>query len=150
MRWFFKRARRPRASSVTKHYLEHKEAARARILERLTYWNQFYGYTWQRVAIRNQRRCWGSCSSKGNLNFSYKLLFLPPCLSDYIIVHELCHLAELNHGERFWALVEQQVPDYRARQARLRRLERMHGIAARTLETHARAYCCGECVQARD
>jgi predicted metal-dependent hydrolase len=130
---------------VTKHYLAHKVAARALILERLVYWNQFYGYTWHRVAIRNQRRCWGSCSSKGNLNFSYKLLFLPPCLRDYIIVHELCHLAELNHGARFWALVAKQVPDYHHHQTRLRQLERTHGTGVSALSTHSHVYCCGQC-----
>ncbi len=145
MRWFFKRRRRPRTTTVTKHYVAHKAAARAVIVDRLAYWNQFYGYSWQRVAIRNQRRCWGSCSSNRNLNFNYKLLFLPPCLRDYVIVHELCHLGELNHSDRFWALVAQQLPDYRDRQHRLRQLERSHGIAAQTLETKVRAYCCGEC-----
>ncbi len=96
MRFIF--YRRKRRSSVTKHYLLHKEMARAVVLERLHYFNQFYGLEWKRVAIRNQRRCWGSCTELGNLNFSYKILFLPPELRDYIIVHELCHLRELNHS----------------------------------------------------
>ena len=100
MYWY--RIRRKRASSVTKHYLEHKEAARELTLARLAYFNHHYGLAWNRVAIRNQRRCWGSCTSLKNLNFSYKILFLPAELRDYIIVHELCHLAELNHGKNFW------------------------------------------------
>lgn len=114
MRWrILRRRRRPRSSSVTKHYLAHKEEARAIILERLAYFNQFYNLAWNRVAIRNQRRCWGSCSSKRNLNFNYKLLFLPPHLRDYIVVHELCHLVHMHHGKDFWALVAQVMPHYR-------------------------------------
>lgn len=119
--WFVytkKRRRRP-----GKHYLAHKEQARALIHDRLHHFNQHYGLTWNRVAIRNQRRCWGSCSSLGNLNFSYKLLFLPPHLTDYIVVHELCHLLELNHGQRFWELVAEQIPDHRERRHELRRIE---------------------------
>ena len=122
--WKLKIKRRRRASSVTKHYLEHKEAARARILARLHHYNQHYGLEWNRVAIRNQRRCWGSCTSLKNLNFSYKLLFLPDHLLDYVVVHELCHLVELNHGKNFWALVEQQVPDYKDCVTELRKIER--------------------------
>mgnify|MGYP001004418732 FL=1 len=121
--YWIKRRRRKRASSVTKHYVEHKESTRELIHARLEYWNQFYNFQYNRVAIRNQRRCWGSCTSLRNLNFSYKILFLPTHLQDYIIVHELCHLEELNHGRGFWALVEQQVPEYKAYMKELRAIE---------------------------
>lgn len=143
--FFMKRPRR--SCSVTKHYVTHKEAARSVINDRLLYWNQWYGYSWQRVAIRNQRRCWGSCSSKKNLNFSYKLQFLPPCLHDYVVVHELCHLEELNHGEQFWALVEKTIPDYVARRARLRALEQTHGTSIESLTKYSQRYCCGMCTR---
>ena len=63
-----RRVRAKRASTVTKHYLEHKELTRSLILERLEYFNQHYQFTFNRVAIKNQRRCWGSCSSLKNLN----------------------------------------------------------------------------------
>lgn len=122
--WYRIRRKRKRASTVTKHYQEHKEMARALLLARLHHYNQHYGYTWNRVAIRNQRRCWGSCTSLKNLNFSYKLLFIPAHLRDYVIVHELCHLEELNHGKSFWTLVEQQLPNYRELRKELRVLER--------------------------
>ena len=56
---------------------------------------------------------WGSCSSKKNLNFSYRLYFLPEYLSDYIIIHELCHLKEMNHSKRFWDLVALVCPSYK-------------------------------------
>lgn len=130
---FWYRRRRKRGSTVTKHYQQHKELARELILARLHYFNQHYQLEWRRVAIRNQRRCWGSCSSLKNLNFSYKLLFLPDELVDYIVVHELCHLAELNHGQRFWSLVAEQIPDYRERIRALKAIER-GGMSARYLE----------------
>lgn len=115
-----RRVVRKRASTVTQHYLTHKELARAHILERLVYFNQFYQLQFNRVAIRNQRGCWGSCSAKRNLNFNYKILFLPPHLTDYIIVHELCHLKEMNHGQQFWDLVALQLPEYKKLRRELR------------------------------
>lgn len=131
--YWIKRRRRKRASSVTKHYLAHRETSREMVHQRLLYWNQFYNFQYNRVAIRNQRRCWGSCTSLKNLNFSYKLLFLPVHLQDYIIVHELCHLQELNHGQNFWALVAEQIPEYKAHIGELREIEQ-GGMSAARLE----------------
>jgi len=109
-----RRSRRPRAwsAAVKAQYAEHKEAARTLVHERLTHYNQYYRYQYNRVAIRNTRSRWGSCSSQKNLNFNYRILFLSPELQDYLIVHELCHLQEMNHAPQFWALVAQQIPDY--------------------------------------
>lgn len=128
MRWRLVR-RRKRRSSVTKHYVTFKEEARKLVHLKLAYWNQFYGYEYKRVAIRNTRRCWGSCSSLKNLNFSYKLLFLPAHLQDYIIVHELCHLAELNHRKIFWDLVAQQIPAYENCILELRNMEKITALS---------------------
>ncbi|MCA9365610.1 M48 family metallopeptidase [Candidatus Kaiserbacteria bacterium] len=122
--WRRYKRRKKRASSVTKHYTEHKELARELVLTRLNQWNQFYGLEWNRVAIRNQKTCWGSCTSLKNLNFSYRLLFLPPHLQDYIIVHELCHLSELNHSPAFWDLVAMTMPDYHMHKRELRAIEK--------------------------
>jgi predicted metal-dependent hydrolase len=102
-------------------YLNYKEEARAFVHERLAHWNQFYRHRYERVAIKDTKRLWGSCSRKGNLNFSYALLFLPRELADYVVVHELCHLREHNHGPRFWALVTEAMPDFEERRAELRR-----------------------------
>jgi predicted metal-dependent hydrolase len=126
MMWGLRRRRvvRKRATTVTKHYVTHKEAARELVLARLSHFNEYYKLTWNRVAIRNQRRCWGSCSAKKNLNFNYKLLFLPEHLRDYVIVHELCHLTHLHHGKDFWDLVEEQLPNYKELFTELRALDR--------------------------
>jgi predicted metal-dependent hydrolase len=125
MKWRIVRGRKKvkRASSVTKHYVVHREHTRELIHARLEHYNRHYALAWNRVAIRNQRRCWGSCTSLKNLNFSYKILFLPEHLQDYIVVHELCHLQELNHGKDFWALVAQQIPEYKSHIAELRKIE---------------------------
>lgn len=65
-----------------------------------------------KITIRNQKTRWGSCSSKKNLNFNYKLYFLPEEWMDYVVVHELAHLVYMNHGSEFWHLVEKHCPAY--------------------------------------
>ncbi|MCE9585256.1 M48 family metallopeptidase [Candidatus Nomurabacteria bacterium] len=96
-----------------KDFSENKERARELASGRLEHFNNFYKFNFKKVYIRNQKSRWGSCSGKGNLNFNYKIVFLPAELADYIIVHELCHLKEMNHSARFWALVAQQISDHK-------------------------------------
>ncbi len=107
-----------------KHYARHKEEARALVHARISYYNAHYQLPLKKVFIKNTKSRWGSCSSRGNLNFSYKLLFLPPAIADYIIVHELCHLAEFNHGHTFWARVAEACPNYKELRRALRSIER--------------------------
>jgi len=94
-------------------YIKNKETAREIVKQKLNDFNNIYGFTYNRVSIKNQRTKWGSCSSKGNLNFNYKIVFLPEHLANYLIVHELCHLKELSHSKSFWLLVEKTIPDYK-------------------------------------
>ena len=94
-------------------YKQHKEHARSLIRARLQELNKHYGYIYNRIAIRANTSRWGSCSTLGNLNFDYRIIFLPEHLQDYILVHELCHLRELNHSSRFWSLVAETIPHYR-------------------------------------
>lgn len=73
-----------------------------------------------RVFLKHNRSSWGSCSEAGNINISTRALFAPPEVSDYLIIHELAHLAEPNHSERFWALVKGAMPDYKEKKRWLR------------------------------
>ena len=92
--------------------IQKREQARIFVENRLSYINKFYNFKINRIAIKNQTTRWGSCSSKGNLNFNYKIIYLRPDLADYLIVHELCHLGEFNHSKRFRELVSKTIPDY--------------------------------------
>ena len=94
-------------------YLEHKAGVLKFINERLEHFNQFYNFKINRVSVKKPTTRWGSCSRLGNLNFNYRLLWLPTHLADYIIVHELCHLGELNHSSKFWRLVAKTLPNYK-------------------------------------
>ena len=94
-------------------YLNHKESARCLIEKKVQYFSKVYGFLYNKISIRNQSTRWGSCSKKGNLNFNYKIIFLPDHIINYIIIHELCHLKEFNHSNRFWNLVHSIIPDYK-------------------------------------
>jgi predicted metal-dependent hydrolase len=72
------------------------------------------GVRYERIAIRGQRTRWGSCSSRGTLSFNWRLALAPRSVLDYVVVHELCHLREPNHSPRFWALVAERRPGWRA------------------------------------
>lgn len=82
------------------------------IPERVRFYAQKVGVTYGRITIRNQRSKWGSCSSKGNLNFNCLLMLMPPEVVDSVVVHELCHRKEMSHSERFYAEVLRVFPDY--------------------------------------
>lgn len=113
----------------------HKERARVFVHERLEVVNKEYGFLYNRVAIRDQKSRWGSCSAKGNLNFNYRIQFLPLHLADYIIAHELCHLKEFNHGKGFWELVERAVPEYKKCCVELQKIHMRRGGALVSLFT---------------
>lgn len=93
--------------------LENKNTALTFVNKKLLFWNNYYNFIWKNVSIKNTSTRWGSCSKKGNLNFNYRIIFLPEILADYLIIHELCHLKEMNHSSNFWKLVEQTSPNYK-------------------------------------
>ncbi len=80
---------------------------------KVEYYASEMGIKYNRITIRNQRTRWGSCSNKRNLNFNCLLMLAPDDVVDYVIVHELCHIKEMNHSEKFWAEVENVLPDYK-------------------------------------
>ena len=85
------------------------------IPQRVRYYANIMGVEYGRITIRMQKSRWGSCSSKGNLNFNCLLMRTPEEIIDYVVVHELCHLKEMNHSPRFWEEVEKIFPDYKER-----------------------------------
>ncbi|MBI2436753.1 MAG: M48 family metallopeptidase [Candidatus Magasanikbacteria bacterium] len=99
-----------------------KSRAKKILKQRLAYFNQFYHFDYNKIVIRNQKSRWGSCSANRNLNFNYKLLFVADHLRDYVVVHELCHLKEMNHSKKFWDLVAKTIPDHQKRRKKLRGL----------------------------
>jgi predicted metal-dependent hydrolase len=92
---------------------EFKKQFRQIVEEGVEEYNKFYNFEYNRIAIKDNRTNWGSCSTKGNLNFNWKLIFAPLEVIDYVIVHELCHLKEHNHSKHFWDLVAEQIPNHK-------------------------------------
>jgi predicted metal-dependent hydrolase len=92
---------------------EHIEA-------RVRHWSEVVGRFPTRVLIRNQRQRWGSCAPDGTLRFNWRIVLAEPAIMDYVVVHELSHLAVRNHSQRFWLEVERTLPDYKERRARLK------------------------------
>lgn len=108
------------ATHTKEEIREYSERAADIVWARLMYFNKHYNFSYSKVSIKNQRTRWGSCSTKGNLQFNYKIALLEPELQDYIVVHELCHLGEFNHSERFWSLVAETIPRYKECRKKLR------------------------------
>lgn len=79
---------------------------------RVAYYAEMMGLTYGRVTLRLQKSRWGSCSAKKNLNFNILLMLTPPEVIDSVVVHELCHLREMNHSARFYALLRSAYPEY--------------------------------------
>lgn len=88
------------------------EEARRDLAERVAFHTKQLRLKSKKIAVRDQTSRWGSCSSTGVLSFSWRLVLAPPHVLDYVAAHEVAHLAEMNHGPRFWALVKKAYPEY--------------------------------------
>lgn len=91
----------------------YREEARRKFEERVAYYHPLTGGNYTSITIRDQKSRWGSCSSRGTLSFNYRLIFAPPVILDYVVVHELCHLTHMNHSKAFWNKVASVMPDYK-------------------------------------
>lgn len=103
---------------IIREYLQN--LAMKRLEERVRYHAERIGVHPKSITLREQKTKWGSCSSLGNLNFNWKLIMAPPEALDYVVVHELCHMLEMNHSPAFWAQVEKHCPDYKKWQDHLK------------------------------
>ena len=99
---------------------ELRQIAKILLTQRVQHYAPIVGVTYNRITVRAQHSRWGSCSSKGNLNFNCLLALVPSEVLDYVVVHELCHRLELNHSHRFWNEVKRVLPDYKQRQTWLK------------------------------
>lgn len=90
-----------------------RQAAREHFAGRCRHYLQFTGGSYSRITVRDQKTRWGSCSSTGTLSFNYRLMFAPPRVLDYVVIHELCHLTHMNHSREFWNLVASVMPEYK-------------------------------------
>jgi predicted metal-dependent hydrolase len=93
----------------------YREQARSVISESAEHYSTISGIRYDRVKITNARKRWGSCSTKGNLCFSWRLIMAPLEVIDYVVVHELAHIEHKDHSRKFWGKVESILPDYRKR-----------------------------------
>ncbi len=93
----------------------YKAQARGLVEERVRHFAARYGFSYRQVRITSARTRWGSCSSKGRLCFTWRLVMAPPECIDYVVVHELAHLRVANHSLAFWHVVSAILPDYKAR-----------------------------------
>lgn len=109
----------------------YRDAARTVLESRTAHYQRITGGRYTSVTVRDQKTRWGSCSSRGTLSFNYRLIFAPPAILDYVVVHELCHLTHMNHSEDFWSMVAGVMPEYKE----YRRWLREHG-GELTLENH--------------
>jgi len=114
------KAKTRNATHLPRVLARHKKEARAVLSERVRHFNEYYAFSFNQISIRSQKTLWGSCGQNKNLNFNACLIFLPDYLRDYVVVHELCHLKELNHSKKYWALVEVLVPRYKECEKKLK------------------------------
>ena len=99
---------------------ELKRQAKIILTRKTEYFSQIMGLKYSRITITSAETRFGSCSSKGNISYSYQLMLYPDAAVDYVVVHELAHLSEMNHSPRFYAIVEKVLPDYKQRKKLLK------------------------------
>lgn len=119
--WIYKQTKRMIEQNASKPVRSEGEirALRKRaeevLWQKTVYYANLLGVSCQGIRIGDQKTFWGSCSSKGRISYNWHLVLMPERIQDYVVVHELCHLMEMNHSVRFWNQVEGMIPDYKER-----------------------------------
>lgn len=102
--------------TIKKHVIDiYKKQAKKVLMERTEVYSKLINVNPLKVTIKSQKTLWGSCSSKRNINYNYKIIMAPIEVVDYIVVHELCHLVHMNHSRQYWNVVQSILPDYKIR-----------------------------------
>jgi len=119
---YFNNFKNKALNNLTKDdFLNKKDKAYKIVEDIVKKYNKDDEFKINNIKIKNQKTRWGSCSKKGNININYKIVYLRKKISEYIIVHELCHLKEFNHSNKFWNLVAKKLPDYLEIKRKLKR-----------------------------
>lgn len=111
-----------RENSNEKVDIIDRQKAKPIIINRVEFLAKLFDFSYSRITIKDQKTIWGSCSSKNNLNFNYKIASLPEKLMDYVILHELVHTKVKNHSKRFWDKLDQYVPDSKSLRKELKNI----------------------------
>jgi hypothetical protein len=136
--WFRYKAPEPFSVFAPEHYLQkHQQTllyhalrkfAEQYLPQRLEHWSEVTELGFNRVRIKDLKSKWGSCSSRRNINLNWQLVFLDENLIDYVLVHELMHLREMNHSPQFWKWVAKYCPDYKKQRNQLKEQQWLVGI----------------------
>lgn len=132
--WIYKQFRRVQKENETRIvYSEEeikklKEEARSVLTDKTYAYAKSLGVTYNRIRIGSQKTCWGSCSSKGTISYNWHLILMPEEVQDYVVVHELCHLLEMNHSKFFWQKVASVMPEYATYREWLKRYGNRYGM----------------------
>ena len=115
--------RRPKPGTISKQEAErYRQEVKKTIYDRVAYWSDLTGLSCTGVRVTSARTRFGSCSGKNSLSFSLFLALAEPEELDYVVLHELCHTKEHNHSRRFYRLIEEYMPDWRARENKLKQI----------------------------
>lgn len=119
--WIYKQTKHMLETSADKVYrsdeeiIKLRQQARVILTDRTDYYKAMVGVDYKRLRIGDQKTRWGSCSSKGTISYNWRLILMPEEIMDYVVVHELCHLREMNHSRKFWEYVSKIMPDYESK-----------------------------------
>ena len=115
------RIRESRTDGLTEYDIKKiKEEARVYFEDKTKYFSEIMGLKYSRIKITSAKTRFGSCNTKGNISYSYRLMLYPEVAREYVVVHELAHLKEMNHSKAFYDIVEHYMPDYKERRKLLK------------------------------
>ncbi len=118
--WAAKKKEERFSSLTDKEISEIKKNARVYLVCKTEYFSKIMGLKYGRITITSAKTRFGSCSSKGNISYSWRLMLYPEAAREYVVVHELAHLVEMNHSDRFYKIIERILPDYKDRKRMLK------------------------------